>query len=303
MPLAKMKIDEIIGQDGPAPPTPATPPSRETLDDITKVYYEVYVPGLSAFFETSWYNFQPAGPTNPASILLNNRILLGLLSTYLNSIAKVQTTDANSPDMVAASAQELRVVWSLAAMAYMTPATVNLPSDEPLADNNAAEARNRLSVIEALFSGGCMRANPCMPPPRSGETSRIREHQFWWWLAEYLRLQDDTGLPNTPGNSLPRLRDQALSQMRNLLDGRENRDVIYSVATLRDLAPRFAAGYDVTQPPPNQDESDPRSKFAVAARFIQTEAQDHGGTTNVVRRFAQLGAKAFIQPGYSVCRP
>ncbi len=298
-----MKVAEIIDQGGPAPPSPSGPLSHERIDDIKRAYYDIYVHGLSSFFETSWYNFKPSGTTNPVSILLNNTPLMGLLSAFLDTTSRVQSPDSKSPEMIAASSQELRIVWQLASMAYATPATVNLPSDEPVAGDNATEARNRLAVIEALFSGGHLRTNPCMPPPQTGEPQRQHELEFWWWLAEYLRLQDDTGLPSPPGNSLPRQREQALGQMRTLLDMRENRDVIYSVAILRDMAPRFLVGNDVTLPPHSQDESDPRSKFALAAKFIRSEAQvEHGGTTNVVRRFAELAVKAFIQPGYSVSR-
>lgn len=302
-PPAKMKVDEMIGLAGPAPPAPTTQPTLEMLDDITKMYFEIYVPGLTSFFETTWYNFKSSGTVNPVSNLLNNKMLVGLLSAFLSSIARVETADPSDANMVSVSALETRIVWALAAMAYVTPATVNLASEEPLATDNAIEVRNRLSVMDALLSGGCVRTNPCMPPPRGGSPARIREHQFWWWLAEYLRLQEDAGLINTPGNSLPRLREQALGKMRNLLDGHENRDIIYSIAILRHLAPRYSAASDMIVPPGHEDEANPRIKFAMATEFIRKQAQDHGaGLTNVGRRIAEIGLKAFVQPGYSIRR-
>jgi hypothetical protein len=90
--------------------------------------------------------------------------------------------------------------------------------------------------------------------------------------------------------------------MRSLLDGRENRDVLYSIAVLREYTAYWDAGSNEQSVPSRLEESDLRSKLAVATRFIRDESTTAGGTTNVVRRFAELAYRAFVQPGVNVNR-
>ncbi|EPE10551.1 negative acting factor [Ophiostoma piceae UAMH 11346] len=369
-----MKVDEIIGKTAPVPLTqPALPLTRETIDDITKAFYEVYVPGLSSFFETTWYNLKPGGSSNPVTLLLNNEPLMKLLASFMASAAQVSTRDLAANEMKAASAIELRVIWALATLAYTVPATAiitnpNQPygSSGALPDDNAisaSDARSRLAVVDALLSGRSefspsttasttasgflatpaasasssvspssgspgpsspapassatsastptpqhpYTANPCMGQARASDQSRVREYKFWWWLGQFVQLHQASSKGKE--NRL-REREHALARMRSLLDGRENRDVLYSVAVLREMASRTPAGFDMSSATIlNLDESDPRNKLAVAVKFIRSEAQlpganggSGGGSTNVVRRFAQIAVRALIHPGYSVVR-
>jgi hypothetical protein len=89
--------------------------------------------------------------------------------------------------------------------------------------------------------------------------------------------------------------------MRAVLDGRENRDVLYSIAILREYTMQFDAALAEHNAPTHLNEMDPRSKLAVATRFMQDEAAK-SGTTNVVRRFADLAYRAFVRPGGNVRR-
>jgi len=291
-----MKVYELLALGGPAPPAPASPPAREALDEITRIYYDVYVPGLGAFFETTWYNFKPQGQgPNPVATLRNNTAVVNLLSAFLTSLSSIQPTGA--AEMAAAGILETRVVWALACLAYTTPAAINPPSEDVTAPDDAVEARNRVAVFETLLSGGSLARNPCVPPPKSGDARRLRELEFWWWMGEYLRLQDAATT-----TTLAAERGQALAKMRSLLDGRENRDMLYSLAILRELSPSFGRGYD-PDPPQHLDEADAKSKLAVAAKFVRGEARNGGGTTNVVRRLAELGTTAFITAEIDVARP
>ncbi len=185
--LAKMRVDDLIALGGFMPPAPPAGQARDALDELVDIYFAVYVPGLCGFFETSWYDFRPGGP-NPTTILINNRPVIDLLLSFLNSVQSVRT--AGSAGMAVAGDMETRVVWSLASLAYTTPGAINRPGDAPVPSDDATEARNRLAVFETLLSGGSLTSNPCVPPPTAGEPHRIRELEFWWYLAEYLRLQD-----------------------------------------------------------------------------------------------------------------
>jgi len=286
-----MKVDELISLEGHVAVPPAAP-TREELDEITAIYYDVYMPGLNSFFETTWYSFRPQGP-HPISTLLTNKPVTDLLARFLKSLESAAAGDAG--EMTQAGTLETRVVWALASLAYTTPAAINPNNDTLIPADNAAEARNRVAVFETLLSGGSLTSNPCVPPPKGHDTLRLREFDFWWCLAEYLRLQ------NSPQNDFTKQRDDILTRMRNLLDGRENRDVLYSLAVLRELSPRFPASYE-TDLPQHLEESDARNRLAVAAQFIRSEALTRGGTTNVVRRFTDLALRAFVNPGVNLSR-
>ena len=284
-----MKVDDIVALSGSPPIPPASSRTRETLDELSKMYYDVYMPGLAAFFETAWYNFKaPGGSSSGTGVLLNNYQVVDLFASFIASLGNIKSPEG--AEMTAAGVLEMRLVWSLACLALDTPAAANPPSEDLISANDATEARNRLEVFRTLLSGEKLASNPLFPAPKSGDGHRIRELEFWWYLAEYLTREDGSAQ-----------HEQALTRMRNLLDGRENRDVLYSLTILRDLSPRFPPGFELTLPQ-HLDEADPRSKLAVAARFIRSEAHTTGGTTNVVRRFAELASKAFISPGFNIAR-
>jgi white-opaque regulator 2 len=287
-----MKVDDLVALGAPTPPPRAAVPSRETIDDISRLYYDIYVPGLTMLFETKWYRFKPQG-ANPAATLLNNRPVTDMFASFLESLSAVTSPDSSA--MATVGLLESRLVWALAAMAYTVPAGINTPSDEPVPADDATEARNRLAVVDTLLSGGHLIKNPCLPPPKSVEAQRRREFLFWWWLAEYLCQQENAENQNQN-------QGEPLAQLRKLLDGRENRDFLYSLVVVRELAPKFQPGYE-RDLPQQRDEADPRSKLAGAVKFIRSEAHPTGGTTNVIRRFAELAIKAFISPGVNMSRP
>ncbi|KAI1415461.1 hypothetical protein F5Y13DRAFT_186952 [Hypoxylon sp. FL1857] len=285
----KMKVHELVGMSGAVPPALDSPLTSEKLAEIRDLYDQVYAPGLEKFFETEWYT-KPRG----VSVLLTNTAVNEMLAGFLQSMAK---TDANDVAGMQYSANlEFRVVWDLASLVYASEYKVNVGEHLPPADDGS-EARNRVAVFEALLSGDYLDQNPLQPPPANADIRlhRIREFKFWYLLAEFLRMKDQPGLDMT------RQRDYILGQMRELLDGRENRDVLYSLAVIRALAPNFPPDFESTLPP-HLDESDPKNKLAVARKFIQDESQVTGGTTNVVRRFSELAVRAFIVPGSNIVR-
>src|SRR3569833_1808577 len=79
-----MKVDELISLEGHVAVPPAAP-TREELDEITAIYYDVYMPGLNSFFETTWYSFRPQG-AHPISTLLTNKPVTDLLARFLKSL-------------------------------------------------------------------------------------------------------------------------------------------------------------------------------------------------------------------------
>ncbi|KAK7698927.1 hypothetical protein SLS64_012138 [Diaporthe eres] len=280
------KVDEIIDHSGAAPRIETSlRPTPQSVEELTKIYYEIYVPGLCQFFESQWFNFQSQGH-NSISIFLHNDPLISLLGSFLVSL---HTVNADPNHFSYCGHLETRVVWALAKLAYTIPSGVNMPRDDPLPENNPSETRNRVHVFEALLNGETLTSNPLIPPPRNADQHRRKEYEFWYSLAEFLRLQDQTG------------QEQHLQRLRSLLDGRENRDVLYSLAIIRDLGPRFGPGYE-NKIPDHLDEGEPRNKLHVATQFIKAEASATGGTTNVIRQLAFVAFRALVNPGFNIVR-
>ncbi|KAL2156816.1 hypothetical protein VTH06DRAFT_4511, partial [Thermothelomyces fergusii] len=299
-PAKKMKVDELIALGGVPPQSSSAPPSPEMLSEITKLYSEIYSPGLVQFFETRWYDFtnNPATTIDHAAIIHDNPALVSLFVSFIQTISKVKTTEPG--DMVPSELLESSVVWSLARLPFSaTPTQRPQCSDSVPAEDDPWEARGRVQVFESLLAGETLTANPLSPPPPGGNLHPLRrnELEFWYQLAKYLLHAHSSGSPADTS-----IREQCLSAMRDLLDGRENRDVLYSIAVLREYTTQWDA-YSIEQDVPSHlEESDPRSKLAVATRFIRNESSTAGGTTNVVRRFAELAYRAFVRPGANAKR-
>lgn len=275
----KMTVDDIIASAGAAPPETQMMPTPQSVEELTKLYYEIYVPGLCQFFESQWFNFQTTGH-NSISIFLHNKPLIQLLGSFLVSLHTVNV-DANHTAYC--SHLETRVVWALAKLAYNTPARSNAPRDAPLPEDDAAEVRSRVLVYETLLCGNDLTDNPLMPPPRNADAQRRKEYEFWYSLAEFLRLRS------------PPERHSHLKMMRERLDGRENRDVLYSLAVIRQFAPEREAGWE-KKLTDYLDEDDALSRLHVAIQFIRAEAAPTGGSTNVVRQLCLVASRALIQP-------
>lgn len=288
----RMRVAEIIDLLGPPPAPQPVSHSEQTYNDITKVYHEMYAGGLSLFFESTWFYFAEGGKmTFP-----RDANLIEHMASFLKVLEGVQAND--HAQMVYSGALETRIVWELACTAYGTAhGTAHGVPDRPNnrsalpGESDAVEVRNRLRVVEALLSGDLLTTNPLSPPVADKDQFRARQFDFWYSLAEFLRQRDSHHQAATA-------REEMLARMRRLLDKRENRDVLYSVAVVRHLAPALeTAGL-----PPHLDETDPKHRLAVASKFILDEAQVTGGTTNVVRRLSDIAARAYVNPGVNVVR-
>lgn len=288
--LAKrMKIHEIIDLLGPPPPPQQISHTEETFNEITMVYHEMYAGGLSAFFESTWYYFIESGKmTFP-----KHTNLIEHMASFLKILEAVKANDHTQ--MAYSGALETRIVWELACIVYQVPDRNNSAARTALPiEGDATEVRNRLRVVEALLCGDYLAANPLAPPLLDNDQHRTRQYDFWYSLAEFVCRRDNPSSPEAV-----KVRDDMLARMRHLLDGRENRDVLYSIAVVRELAPQFEPGYAGTIPQ-HLDESDPKNRLAVASKFLLDEAQVTGGTTNVVRRFSDIALRAFVNPGVNV---
>ncbi|KAI0396402.1 hypothetical protein F5Y17DRAFT_119664 [Xylariaceae sp. FL0594] len=288
----KMKVQDLLAVGNSVPPTLNAPMTQEKVAEVQNLYAQVYAPGLEKFFESEWYLRPSGGP----SALASNAKVQEVLAAFLQSLATTSKDDVAG--MAYSANLEFRVVWELATLVQYAPEYKVMASNGIPPTDDVGEARNRVMVFDTLLSGGFLDRNPLSAPvgnPGHASHHRNRELKFWYGLGQFLMVRDHPNMDVTPQ------RDHVLGQLRELLDGRENRDVLYSLTVIRALTHKFPPDFE-SMLPPHLDESDPKSKLAVARKFVQEEARVTGGTTNVVRRFSELGVRAFITPGYNIAR-
>jgi hypothetical protein len=293
-------IDELLNLGGAEPQSvPGKTQEPEFLDELRHLYHSIYSVGLESFLESKWFTVKGSAK------LMSETKVLDLCASLLAQFARTTTDDER--EMAYTSSVEARVVWGLAKMVrdaasegasangvkpeapqtegevkpeLTHPAPVNPEGTVPPVDD-AVEAGNRLTVFENLLCGIITPSNPLVKPvPGAGDPHRARELEFWYNLGRFVTLSAATSAKEM---------DDILSILRNLLDGRENRDVIYSIAVVRAYADRVAE-YSEHDRPLHLDETDVRSKLAVAKQFLRNEAAG-GGTTNVIRRLCELVAR------------
>lgn len=256
-------------------------------EEARHLYFSIYAPGLENFLESKWF------PSDKGiQRFLSDRAVLekfGLLLAHFT-----RTPHTADPKLIAITASvESRLVWAIATM-VQTVATAELAANGAKPENSApvvpptddpTEAAKRLAVFENLLTGGVATENTLTAPVQgSTDHHRLRELEFWYTLGNFVCLRDDDP-------SEAKAIDETTGALRNLLDGRENRDVLYSIAIVRALGHRVSE-YTDSDAPLHFDESDNKSKLAVAKKFINDEGTG-GGTTNVIRRLCELATRSW----------
>jgi hypothetical protein len=262
---------------GGAPPPPPQDQDPTVIDEIKHLYFSIYAPGLENFLESKWFSVKGLNK------FLSEKTLMDLFGSLMVQFQKPNTEEK---EILYTNSVEGRVVWALASNVHAGAIEVNgkstglvPPADDPV------EAGHRLDVFEALLTGEVLSVNNLTQPvPGSTDHHRLRELEFWFTLGNFVCLPVDD--PKSSQNI-----DNSLSSLRTLLDGRENRDVLYSIAVVRAIGQRVS-DYTASDMPHHFDETDDRSKLRVAKKFITDQASGHG-TTNVIRRFCELAARSW----------
>lgn len=272
----KHSVQELLDLNGALPPTTGDfTQEPQKLEDAKHLYASMYAPGWDSFMESKWYSVK--GLTR----LLADPKLLEIWSALLDQFRK--TDNSNADEMRIAANVEARAIWSLGDMVTSAAAELTTTDDDAAlpALDDAQEAARRMRVFENLITGQVAKVNMLTNPAGcTADPVRAREFEFWYHLANFVCLrEDDTA-------AVGEIED-TMSKMRNVLDGRENRDVLYSIAVIRALTGQRVTEFQEEQTPLQIDESDPRSKLHVAKRFISNEAGGQG-TTNVIRRLCEI---------------
>jgi hypothetical protein len=287
---AKRTVNDLLALGGPVPPRSTTDSATNPtmLDEVKHLYYSIYAPGLENFLESKWFSVKGLAK------LLEGKFYLEQFAALLQQFAKTSQNDQK--EIQYTSSVEARVVWALASMVRTAAAESNGVNVKTVpATDDPTEATNRLNVFETLLTGRVAASNP-LTAPIAGSTDhhRLRELEFWYTLGNFVchQYEDPAAAKEV---------DETLSALRNLLDGRENRDVLYSIAVVRGLGQRVSE-YTDNDTPLHLDESDNKSKLLVAKKFVMDEAAG-AGTTNVIRRLCDLSARSWSSPAATPATP
>jgi hypothetical protein len=284
-----IKIDELLIKY-PAP-TIEFQRQPEIVSEIKHLWLSLYVPGLDSFLETKFYS------SKASPFLLDDTSLLDKFHILLEQFSKTQTADERT--LAYSFRLENSIVWWLASLVRKAVEEAKQEDKEEVKQESQAvplpddptEAAHRLKIYENLISCERAESNPLTKPaPGPGiDHHRMRELEFWFLLGKFVTLP----LQDNEASSAKDV-DDTLMALRGLLDGRENRDVLYSIAIVRAIGQRVSE-YNETDQPLHLDEQDARSKLAVAKRFLRDEGSGTG-TSNVIRRLCHIAVLSWDAP-------
>ena len=295
--LAKrIKIDDLLAVGGTVPP-PLTRQSENSvgaptslspaaLDEIKRFYSDHYAPAMDDFLEVKWY------ATRGLPWLLSDPRFCEQMYALMERIQTVyHEHDVQAFGLT--QSHETRMIWQLLCLARVAGAankavSMGLVEQRDASTSSPNEAIRRLSIFEDLVSGAVAETN-LADLARLGSVQhdpiKLRELEFWRLIGKFLTLRDDEA-------SSAKEIDDALAGCRALLDSRENRDVIYSIAIARHLGQRMAEYSAVAAEAVNPDEHEARQKLSVAKDFIEHEAAGRG-TTLIIQRLCAMAVRAW----------
>ena len=188
---------------------------------------------------------------------------------------------------------EARLVWMLAAMPRSAVSAGNVVGSDPMTQ----ELLPRIDTVEYLLTGQFLDPSRVPPPPQQPSASETQQDQtaanqkynergFWHHLGRFVSLRDDT-----PG-ALKSVND-ALHDVRLILNMLENRDVLYSIAIARHIGGRMPEFHPHRHlAATTNDPADDINKLKVAHQFV--EGEDQRGTTQVIQRVCSMALRSWI---------
>ncbi|KAL8873199.1 MAG: hypothetical protein Q9174_001301 [Haloplaca sp. 1 TL-2023] len=277
----RSRMDELVCLDGISPPPPtgrAIEP--EDYGKIKLAYQNVYGPSIDKFLETQWFS------QSGIKYLMEDRHLCERFARLIDRYHIDPQSPGAQHTLAPTMSLEASVIWSLMNLARRVTDTADPSSDAPEGRHSeASDAAKRVSILENLLSGQHLEAEsaPAVENTRNGTAFEIqlnkREHDFWQLLHTFLTIHDDEA-------SASQELDSILNSARLLLDSRENRDIVYSIAILRLHGSRESletSGGGNTH----------NHTLQVAKDFLQKEAGNNG-TTQVVQRLCGMAMNAWV---------
>jgi white-opaque regulator 2 len=168
------------------------------------------------------------------------------------------------------------------------------------------DAARRIQVFETLITNQHLGPADSIPKPPStpkvpGAPQLVaqledRKLNFWHALSKFttIRVPEIPALASDspPSNSAMQTAlnevENCLTEVRQVLDAFENRDILYSVAIVRHY---LRPGADRVPPPSSNDEADRGAKLSIARNFLAHEK--HSGTFQVAKVVAGMVVRSW----------
>lgn len=273
-----LQVNELFYIDGYAPyELPPNPEAltTEKMGEIKNLYITDFAPGLDGLLETTWYS------TVGVEKLLSNVVLCqqmaDLIKYFTLEVPGRNDYEANSR----CRATEMKAVWSFLSMCRPSPSSTNGANGAQATTVDLDEVNKRLDIMEHLLTNHILPTNHVTEIRYPGDitSEKASEIDFWKSLGRFVTLRSEDL------NARPEL-DRALAECRNLLSGRENRDVIYSIMVCRHVGARVPEFPDHVHPGPGGEEND-HNKLVIAKTFI-TEQASFKGTNHPIQRISDM---------------
>lgn len=279
----ELRIEDLYLMGGADPPTPRIeePIPEETMQEIKELYTHEYAKGMDAFMETTWYS------EHGLAHLLQDGRLLEMFAGMVEVFRTTASTDFEVQHRLPST--EARVVWMLLCLARKAAGSSS--DDVPVTPAERSELTYiiaRIAIFEHLVTNKTLSPNPHMFSGQQmnySSTQQSRQHRFWMLLGHVVSLRGD--------NAGRVAADAALNSLRSLLDGQENRDVLYSIAIVRHLGSRTPDFPDKLVPGALSIglSVDDKKRLVVAKKFLEDEASE--GTYQVVQRMCGMARRAW----------
>lgn len=299
----------VNGQRGQEVP-PLRPDLVPNFSEIRKVYDTFFAPGLDTLLATGstrWFALKGW------NLLEHDRTLLAQFMIYLTYISNTPApataaTGTIPRDQAVVASQEARVTWSLLNL-------VVTQAQEGTNDDDAERFARRVKSIEAILTSE--------PVVRTGSMS---DFVYQDPEPDHDDMDVDmTGIPTVANNPLlekpfskqitarsdefwqlveqaserpTQISSAVFDRLRSLLDGKEERDIVYAIMLLGAQPKPPEASKDDKSSRPGSNHSSPsraarRQERDQAIRLLEQESS--GRATNMVfQNIAAMGARAFI---------
>lgn len=284
-------MDELIALDGvPPPPSTITHPLPPiAYEDVSLAYRRVYGPQIDKFLETQWFN------NHGLNYVLQDTRLCERFATLVARFNISSQDPAYDQSKPGTESLEASVIWSVMSIARRVagstdPSTGQISTEE--GNGGVLDAAKRVEILENLLLGQHLdsEAPSNIENTRNGAGLQVqlheREREFWRLMHKFLTIHDDEA-------SASHELDATLKDVRNFLDVKENRDVIYSVAVVR-----LHGGRENLENLSNQNNGEGNTQdkgLAMAKDFLQKQAAGKG-TTQVVQRICGMAVRAWTLP-------
>ncbi|KAL8926469.1 MAG: hypothetical protein Q9172_001772 [Xanthocarpia lactea] len=287
-PGKRSRIDELVAYQGD-PSYLTQPLAPTTFDNLRTCIQKVYCTQIDKFLETQWFSNRALD-----HVLRDTR-----LTERINRLISLFTIEPQSPtyeqSAFATRSLEAGIIWSIMSIVRRVTGALDASHSQISPDElnvGVLEAAKRVDIFENLLVGQYLDTEA--PAPMTDQTANgttfqaqqhQREHDFWRLLHKFLTIRDDEA-------SASHELDKTLNDAKGLLDLKENRDVMYSIAVVRLHGARENLE---NLPQQNNRSSDSEDKLVdKAKKFL--EGQTVRGTNQVVQRVCGMASKAWTLP-------